>query len=146
MDDSSSDLFFFHSLHCPHPGGVTCLKVAHARNGMEMYSCGNDHTIKMWRIVMPSQESTLGGSDSGSAIYLEHFHTVDATTHGMFNLKSLEVSQTPDVGAAWYAASHGHHAVPSKASTTGVDKLDAKKTKRARGSRTLHIVSLSKYF
>ena len=113
---------------------------------MEMYSCGNDHTIKMWRIVMPSQESTLGGSDSGSAIYLEHFHTVDATTHGMFNLKSLEVSQTPDVGAAWYAASHGHHAVPSKASTTDVDKLDAKKTKRARGSRTLHIVSLSKYF
>ena len=45
-----------------------------------------------------------GGSGSGGRdeIYLEHFHTVDATKHGMYNLKCLEVSQTPDVGAAWY--------------------------------------------
>ena len=38
----------------PHPGGVTCVKVSHARSGMELYTCGKDHTVKLWRIVSPS--------------------------------------------------------------------------------------------
>ena len=113
-----------HGTSLPHPGGVTCIKVSHARTGMELYTCGNDHTIKMWRIVPGSASAPSSPSSSSSSApssspvpaqrsILEHVHTIDATAHGMYNLRCLEVSQTPDVGAAWYAASHGHHAAPS---------------------------------
>ena len=90
----------------PHPGGVTCVKVSHARSGMEVYTCGRDHTVKLWRVVNSppsSPSSSASSSSSTSTQYLEHYHTIDAPTHGLYNLRCLEVSQTPDVGAAWYA-------------------------------------------
>ena len=65
----------------------------------------------------------------------------------MYNLRCLEVSQTPDVGAAWYAASHGHHAAPNvknnKSGNVSVSsdqaKLNAKREKRTRGSRNTYV-------
>lgn len=129
------------STHPPHPGGVTCVKVSHARCGMELYSCGKDHTIKLWRVESETVHRDSSPSPPATNSRLVHFHTIDATMHGMYNLRCLEVSQTPDVGAAWYAASHGHHATPSTtkklSSKTSNDqaKLMAKKEKRTRGSR-----------
>jgi hypothetical protein len=105
-----------------HPGGVTCLHISHARSGMELYSAGRDDSVRIWSI-----------DDVRDVVLM---HTIDLQLYGMRNPCCLNVSQTPDVGAAWYAASHGFHAGPTSAPAEFVSNpVEAKRLKRTRGSR-----------
>lgn len=102
--------------------GVTCLHIAHARSGMELYSAGRDDMLRIW-----SADNSLG---------LTLMHAINLRDYGICKPRCLNVSQTPDVGAAWYAASHGFHAAPVLKEADGlVNPTEAKRLKRIRGSR-----------
>ena len=105
-----------------HPGGVSCLHVSHARSGMELYSAGYDNALRIWSV----------GDLQGIVL----MHTIDLQVYNMCKPRCLNVSQTADVGAAWYAPSHGFHAAPTPAPADSItNPMEAKRMKRTRGSR-----------